>query len=219
MYKLLKKCIFTIFAFFMTICCVWLFPFVAKHPTTFSEIVQDKEKTLERYKNVWDDTTIRMINAKVPEYKLGENIGTLTIPKMDIYEMPIYYGADTVNNNWQITAPGHFGNWGIFGEKSITALGGHNYQLFSDLPKMEIGDKFIVETDFDIFIYEVTGKAIYEAEKHSWVDMAFNGKEPYSVDLLTCYPIEKVVTDDMYIVYTKMVKGTKFLIERDYIES
>lgn len=214
MLSIIRKSLFAIFAFFMTTVCVWLFPVVALNPTTFAEMLQDKEKTLEKYKDVWNDTTIREINTSAPDYKLGENIGTLTIPKMDIYEMPIYYGEDTINNNWQITAPGHLGNWGIFGEKAVTALGGHNYQLFYDLPKMEVGDKFIVQTDFDIFIYEVTGTAIYESGKHDWSDLAFNGKEPYSVDLLTCYPIEKVVTNDMYIVYTKMVKGTKFLIEK-----
>lgn len=216
MFKIIKRIFFAIFAFSMTTGCVWLFPVVAQNPTTFAELVQDKEKTLERYKDIWNDTTIRTINTKAPEYKLGEKIGTLTIPKMEIYEMPIYYGADDINNNWQITAPGHFGNWGIFGEKPVTALGGHNYQLFYDLPKMEIGDKFIVETEFDTFIYEVTGTAIYESGKHNWTELAFNSAEPYSLNLLTCYPIAKVVTNDMYIVYTKMIKGTKFLIEPSF---
>ncbi|MDE6182424.1 MAG: sortase, partial [Eubacteriales bacterium] len=214
MLSIIRKILFAIFAFFMTTACVWLFPVVAQHPTTFAEMVQDKEKTLEKYRDIWNDTTIREVNIAAPDYELGEHIGSVTIPRMEIYEMPIYYGADDINNNWQITAPGHFGNWGIFGEKAVTALGGHNYQLFYDLPKMQVGDKFIVETDFDIFIYEVTGSAIYESGKHDWSDLTFNGKEPYSVDLLTCYPIQKVVTNDMYIVYTKMVKGTKFLVEK-----
>lgn len=218
MISIIRKFLFAIFAFAMITTCVRLFPVVAQNPTTFAQLVQNKEKTLEKYKNIWNDTTIREINTKSPEYKLGEQIGTLTIPKMNIYEMPIYYGADDINNNWQITAPGHFGNWGIFGEKPVTALGGHNYQLFYDLPKLEIGDKFIVETYFDTFIYEVTGTAIYESGKHDWTELAFENKEPYSVDLLTCYPIAKVVTNDMYIVYTKMVKGTKFLIEPEFKE-
>lgn len=213
MLKIIKKILFAIFAFIMTTGCVWLFPVVAQKPTTFAELVQNKEKTLEKYKDIWNDTTIRAVNAPAPEYKLGEKIGNVTIPKMEIYEMPIYYGADDINNNWQITAPGHFGNWGIFGEKTVTALGGHNYQLFYDLPKMEAGDKFIIETDFDTFIYEVTKTAIYESGKHNWKQLAFDNTEPYSLNLLTCYPIEKIVTDDMYIVYTKMTKGTKFLVD------
>lgn len=214
MYTLIRKVIFSIMAFAVTASCVQLFEVVAQNPTTFAQMSQDKEKTLEKYKDVWNDTTIIEVDTLAPEYTLGELVGTLTIPRMNIYEMPIYYGADDINNNWQITAPGRFGNWGIFGEKAITALGGHNYQLFYDLPNMQVGDKFIVETPFDIFIYEVTGSTIYESGVHDWSDLAFNDKEPYSVDLLTCYPIEKVVTNDMYIVYTKMVSGTKFLQER-----
>lgn len=214
MFSLIRKVCFSIIAFVSTAGCVQLFADVAKHPTTFAQLEQDKEKTLEKYKDVWNDKNIVEVDAYSPEYKLGEEIGKLTIPRMDIYEMPIYYGSDDINNNWQITAPGRFGNWGIFGEKSVTALGGHNYQLFYNLPKMQVGDKFLIETPFDNFIYEVTGKTIYESGKDDWTDLAFNNKEPYSVDLLTCYPIEKIVTNDMYIVYTKMVSGTKFLKER-----
>lgn len=216
MYSVIRKTIFALIAFLGTATCVWLFPVVAKNPTTFAQFEQNKEKTLEKYKNVWEDTEIVEVDTYAPEYELGELVGTVTIPKMNIYEMPIYYGADDINNNWQITAPGRFGNWGIFGEEAITALGGHNYQLFYDLPKMEKGDKFIVETPFDIFIYEVTGSAIYHSGVDDWSDLAFNGKEPYSVDLLTCYPIQKVATNDMYIVYTKMVSGTKFLKQREF---
>lgn len=211
--KIIKKFLFSVLALFSVAVCVWLFPFVASKSTTFAQVLQDKEKTLEKYKSIWNSTKIVEIDAKAPQYKLGDRIGTLTIPKMDLYEMPIYYGEDTINNNWQITAPGKYGNWGIFGEKAVTALGGHNYQLFSELPYLEEGDKFIVELDYDTYVYEVTGNVIYDATKDNFSDMTFNGKEPYSVDLLTCYPIDKVVTDDMYIVYSKMVKGTKFLKE------
>lgn len=207
----LKKLLLSILSFIAVAGCVWLFPYVAKNSTTFAQMLQDKEVTLEKFKTVWNNNTIIEINAKPPEFEIGEKIGTLTIPRMNIYEMPIYYGEDDINNNWQITAPGKHSNWGIFGSKDITALGGHNYQLFHDLPSMQIGDRFIVDMPFDTFVYEVTGSDIYVHGDDDFSDITTTGKEPYSVDLLTCYPIAEIVTDDMYIVYTKMIKGTKFL--------
>ncbi|MEG2404673.1 MAG: sortase [Oscillospiraceae bacterium] len=192
------------------IASVLLFNDMAINPITFTQLTQNPEKTMQKYKNVWDDTTIVTKSKTDAEFVLGEKVGTITIPKMKYYERPIYYGSNNLNNNWQISTPGYLGNWGMFGDKRSAALGAHNYQLFSQLPTMEKGDLFIIETDIDTYVFEVTGMCVYNHTKDDWNKTAFADSAPYSTTLMTCYPVDAVVTKDMYLVYSKMKKGTKF---------
>lgn len=211
MFNTIKRVLLYVLTTLFMIFCIWAFPYIAKNPSTFARSVQNKEKTMEKYKNLWNNTRIVEVDDKAPKYKIGDVIGTITIPKINIYEMPIYYGQDSVNKNLQITTSENKGDWGIFGEKSITAVYGYNYQMFGNIEALEKGDKFIVELSYNTFIYEVTKSDIYNANKDNFIDIAFNGKKPYSVNLITHYPADNITTDDMYIVYAKMLKGTKFL--------
>ena len=133
-----------------------------------------------------------------------------TIPKMNIYELPIYYGESRYNNNWQITCPGHLSGFGLPGEAAPTAIGAHNYQLFSQLPSLKAGDKFIVETSVDVYVYTVVKTEVYNHLTDNWSNLSYNSKDPYDMELMTCYPIEAVVTKDTYIVTAKLQKGTEF---------
>lgn len=192
------------------IAVVTLFRPMAAHPMTFTQLAQNPEQTMKKYESLWDDKTIQTAATPKFHYQLGDQIATITIPKMDYYEMPVYYGSDPVNNNWQITAPGHLGNWNLFGEQGRSAVGAHNYQLFTRLPELEIGDKFIVENEIDVYVYEVVGTAIFDHTKDDWTQLAYQIGEDYSVTLMTCYPIDAIETQDMYLVYTKLCKGTIF---------
>lgn len=185
---------------------------MAQQPLTFTMLRQDPEATMEKYAAYWADTTITQSAEPAAAYRNGDVVGTITIPKMDYYEMPIYYGSDTVNTNWQITTAGYLGNWDMFGEPGRAVVGAHNYQLFTQLPVLEPGDRFLIETEQDIFVYEVTGHTVFDHETDDWTQVAYESAEPYSVDLMTCYPIEPgAATDgDMYIVYSRMVRGTQF---------
>lgn len=197
----------------MALFAVFGFTTFAQGAMTYTQIRQNPEETTEKYKNIWSDRTITKVPYQHRNYESGEQVGTITIPKMGYYEMPIYYGSDRVNNNWQITTLGYLGNWDMFGENGRVAAGAHNYQLFSNLPLLESGDLFLVETEVDIFIYEVIGNAIYDHTKDDWYQVAYEDALPYSVSLMTCYPIEQgaEATKDTYIVYSKMVRGTKYI--------
>ncbi|MEG0217905.1 MAG: sortase, partial [Raoultibacter sp.] len=113
--------------------------------------------------------------------------------------------------NWQITTPGYIGNWQLFGEKGMAALGAHNYQLFSELEKLGVGEKVIVETIDDIYVYVVQEAGVYDHTKQDWAEAVYTGRESYAIDLLTCYPADVLDTQDRYVVYATMQKGTIFV--------
>lgn len=207
-----NKIIITIYVLMAVFCVLGFKPF-ARDALTYTMISQNPEKTMLKYRNIWNDRTIRRIREPHHVYSSGEIVGHITIPKMGYYQMPIYYGSDTINNNWQITTAGYLGNWDMFGEKGVAAVGAHNYQLFKNLELMEPGDLFLIETPDDIFIYQVTGHAIYDHTKDVWSQVAYDNAPACSVDLMTCYPIEQgaETTQDTYIVYSKMVRGSEYV--------
>lgn len=197
----------------LALAALFLFPKMAQQATTFTMLSQDANATMEKYAGYWDDTTIISKPTQTGQYHDGEIVATITIPQMGFYEMPIYYGANDVNNNWQITTPGYVGGWDMFGERGRSAVGAHNYQLFTELPVMVPGEKFIVETAGEVFVYEVTGSHIYDHLKEDWGAVAYQAAELYSVTLMTCYPIEQgaAATKDMYLVYSRMVRGIQYV--------
>lgn len=180
------------------------------HPVTFTELEQNPKVTMSKYEQIWNDTTITEKNYTGKSYKIGDVVGTITIPSLEIYEMPVYYGETDENKNWQLTTSGYESGWRLFGEYGITAVSAYNYQLFKELPKIDVGEKFIVETDDDVYVYVVQSESVFEHENQKWEDAAFLDKEPYSVNLITNYPINVVDTEDRYIVYATIQRGTIF---------
>ncbi|MEG2982529.1 MAG: sortase [Raoultibacter sp.] len=195
---------------FFAINAVLLF-FSVINPVTFTQLAQDPAATMAKYQDVWNDTTVHEAPTREKIYAVGDVVGTVTIPKLEIYEMPIYYGTTDENKNWQITTPGYIGNWQLFGEAGMAALGAHNYQLFSELEKLGVGEKIIVETIDDTYVYVVQEADVYDHTKQDWAEAVYTGKEPYSIDLLTCYPANVLDTQDRYVVYATMQKGTIFV--------
>ena len=189
---------------------VVLFPIYVNNPLTFSQLNMNKEKTMEKYKNDWNSTTIKQIAITSNDFHNGDEVATITIPKMDIYELPIFYGANPVNNDWHITTPGPLGNWSMFGEPGVCCVGAHNYQLFKNLPLLEKGDKILIETNLDRYVYVVESTAIYNHKIDDWNTVATYHTSESALNLMTCYPIDAIKTDDMYIVYTSLQKGTVF---------
>lgn len=195
-----------------TCCNGLLYYFSTIEDVTFSQLKQNSVATIKKYKNYWNNETIKTQILTKQWYEDGDIIATLTIPNLDIYELAIYYGVDDENKNWQITTPTSNGNWQMFGEYGSSLVGAHNNQLFKNLPNLKVGDKFIIETPVDVYVYEVKQKTIYRHDKgNSWEDIVYNGKEPYSTNLVTCYPVGEMLTKDRYIIYATLQRGTIFI--------
>lgn len=170
----------------------------------------DEKSSIDKYKDDWDNQTILHTKQKQQNFKLGDIVGIITIPKMELYELPIYNGATKSNTHWQISTPGHFGNYALFGEQGVSVVGAHNYQLFKNLPSLQKNDKILIETSIDHYVYVVEDIAIYHHGIDDWATMATKHSKDASLNLMTCYPIDAVNTEDMYIVYTYLQKGTIF---------
>lgn len=201
---------FVLYTSLIIILNIFCYMFLMVNPITFTQISQDKEATMAKYEHLWDDNQIVEELTNEREYKEGNVVASITIPDMDIYELPIYYGDSDINTNWQITTPGYEGKWDMFGEPGVTCVGAHNYQLFSKLMELQPSEKLIIETNEDVYVYEVTKTAIYDHTKDNWDDFTYNDASGYSLELMSCYPLGVVDTQDMYIVYAKMTRGTKF---------
>lgn len=190
---------------------IFLFSTLAMEPLTFSQWSMNKEETLKKYKDDWDLTEINYTEEKTSNFELGDVVGTITIPRMEIYELPIYYGSNEINNNWQVTTPGHLGNYAVFGEQGVSVVGAHNYQLFKELPNLQVKDKILIETSIDRYVYVVEDTDVYHHEIDDWNSLATRQFSAAALNLMTCYPIDAIKTDDMYIVYTSLQKGTLFI--------
>ncbi|MDO4566829.1 MAG: sortase [Oscillospiraceae bacterium] len=186
------------------------FRLVVSEPLTFFELGQNPEATMLKYAPYLEDDTITHAPRRSLFYTDGEVVGYLTLPALSMYERPIYYGANSINTNWQITTSGYSGGWDLFGDPGVANIGAHNYQLFSNLPTLAEGDIVLVETEDGVYIYEVSGTAIYDADTDDWDEVAYRACPAGSVVLMTCWPVDAVETEDRYLVYTQLVSGTLF---------
>lgn len=207
----MRKKVLIILILAMAFISITLFPKLGKESITFFEVRQNKAKTLSKYKEVWDNKVIKEVVGEQKKYEYGDIVGSITIPKINLYEVPIYYGENDITNNWNLITPGYEAGWGMAGEEGIMSIGAHNYQLLFQLPNLEIGDEFIFENSIDTYVYEITGTTVYYEEKEDWYDTVYKDQEEYSINLMTCYPIEKAKTEDRYIVFSKMIKGSKLI--------
>ncbi|MBD5463728.1 MAG: class C sortase [Lachnospiraceae bacterium] len=136
---------------------------------------------------------------------VGESIGFIDIPKIDVY-LPIYNGtSDTVLQK----GVGHLeqSSYPIGGESTHSVLTGHrglpSAVLFTDLDKMEVGDLFYLHVLDEILAYRVDQVKIVLPEEID--ELKIVPGEDYCT-LVTCHP---------YAINTHrmLVRGTR----TDYI--
>lgn len=118
---------------------------------------------------------------------VGESIGYITIPKIDL-ELPIYEGSDDAVLQKGI---GHMeqSSYPIGGEGTHSVLTGHrglpDAELFTHLDKMEIGDRFYLHVLDEILAYRVDQIKVVEPNETGDLDI-IPGKDYCT--LVTCTP-------------------------------
>ena len=118
---------------------------------------------------------------------VGESIGYITIPKIDL-ELPIYEGSDDAILQKGI---GHMeqSSYPIGGESTHSVLTGHrglpDAELFTHLDKMEIGDRFYLHVLDEILAYRVDQIKVVEPNETGDLDI-IPGKDYCT--LVTCTP-------------------------------
>ncbi len=171
---------------------------IQKYQDTVAELEQEKldaakeaaSKYNEQLSNVLLEDASReedTIVSYVDMLGLGEGIGYITIPKIDV-NLPIYEGT---NDDVLSNGVGHMSqsSFPIGGESTHCVLTGHRGMpgavLFTNLDQMEVGDYFFLHVLDEILAYQVDQIKVVEPEETS--DLEIIPGEDYCT-LITCTP-------------------------------
>lgn len=152
-----------------------------------------------------ESRTIETVDLGEHSYEKGECVGLVSIPRLELFNEEILYALDGEDLKSKIATAGYLGGWSMFGDEGPSTLGSHNYQLFKELPSIQCGDIVHVKNDFGVYTYEVIDTMIFDDSEDSWKEDVYKRSRDYSVTLMTCYPIEEKNTEDMFIVFTKLI--------------
>ncbi|GAA0102374.1 sortase [Paraclostridium bifermentans] len=154
-------------------------------------------KMVEDYKE-----TIITSDIKNDEYNLGDVIGVLNIPKIDL-EVAIKRGID---NEILKDAVGHFENTSMAGEYGNFAVAGHraytSNKFFSNLDELQVGDEINVLSGNEEFKYKVNNIEVVTPDKVDVVDSTDKNKK--EITLVTCTP--KYIGSHRLIVKGEYIK-------------
>lgn len=133
------------------------------------------------------------------ELEPGKVIGKMMIPTID-KELPIVHGTESKHLKKGV---GHYIGTALPGEHQHSVLAGHRDTVFRGLEKMQIGDRFEVETLAGLFTYEVEQLEIVDSDDRTVI---VPRDEPI-LTLITCYPFYYVGNaPQRYIVTGKLVE-------------
>ena len=128
--------------------------------------------------------------------------GQLVCERLGI-DSPIYFGDNRQVLNYGIgTFPG---SW-IPGCGRTTLMSAHNDLDFAPLANVEVGDKFILTTDYGTFEYVVSEFTIV---KETEIEACHLEEEKEQVVLYTCYPFYRISgrRTERFFVYLEKVSG------------
>ena len=128
----------------------------------------------------------------------GEPIGRLTVPRMDLSIM-VVYGTETETLK---KGPGLHESTGFPGQNFLTYVAGHRTTYgapFSDIDKLEPGDKITFEVPYGTYRYEVVGHRIVRDDQIE----VLKGRGREELALQACWP--RFFASHRYIAYAKLV--------------
>ena len=128
----------------------------------------------------------------------GDPIGRLSVPRLDL-EIMVVYGTDTETLK---KGPGLHPSTGFPGQKFLTYVAGHRTTYgapFSDIDKLQPGDKISFEVPYGTYRYEVTGHVIVRDDQIE----VLRGRGREELALQACWP--RFFASHRYIAYAKLV--------------
>jgi sortase A len=112
--------------------------------------------------------------------KKGENIGVLTIPKLN-RSLPILEGASPDVLKLGV---GHFEGSVLPGENNNSVLSGHRDTVFRGLGDVGVNDDLIIETNVGQFLYKIKKVRIVDQDDRTVIVP----KPKSTLTVTTCYP-------------------------------
>lgn len=151
--------------------------------------------------NVQTNSPVLEGNVLINYPTYGSKYATIKIDSINL-ELPVYYGA-----NYTILKSGiaHDENSYFPGEGGSVIMAGHNFKSFlANLPKVNIGDKIVLDTTYGTFNYEIYDTKIVEETAVNEVPIQ---EEKEILMLYTCWPINNIGhASQRYVVYANLVK-------------
>ncbi|HZG83806.1 sortase [Paenibacillus sp.] len=133
-----------------------------------------------------------------PEPKIGEKIGDLHIPSLNV-DVPIIHGTEARELE---RGAGHYPESSLPGQGGHVYVAGHRDTVFIKLKDLKIGDTIEFATPYGTYIYEATGFQIVPDTDTS----VLAATDFETLTLQTCYPFGFIgPAPDRYIVQTKFI--------------
>ncbi|HIF1182321.1 TPA: class C sortase [Enterococcus faecium] len=154
----------------------------------YSEVNRKRKDTEQTSVTIPEDNNNIPSNVNLQKDKLGELVGEILIPKINV-DLPIYDGV----NDFQLSAGAgiltgtDYPTGGIGNHSVISAHSGiPNKKYFTDLELLKLGDKFFIDISGKKLAYQVDRiKTILPTEFEDLLPVA--GKD--YVTLMTCTPV------------------------------
>ena len=172
--------------------------FSIREQSNYADSGIDSTTTLEEF-----DISSQNIDTDKTLYPLypaeGENIGSLTIPSLNI-KLPMIQGT---NEKELKKGVGHFIQSVLPGEKDNCVISGHRETSFRKIGDLKIGDQLILKTSAGTFTYEVSGTRIVDKDDKTVIVPTDNAV----LTMTTCYPFNYIGdAQERYIVSSVLVK-------------
>ena len=149
------------------------------------------EQLLPALKEIQPDASSLHIGVPIP--KLGDFIGTLTIPRLN-KSIPIYEGTEPAQLK---KGAGHYQKSVPPGLKDNSVIAGHRDSVFTQFGSLKRGDKLIVKTGYGKFIYKIDKFRIVKANDRTVIVPT----PVATLTLSTCYPFHYIGSaPDRFIV-------------------
>ncbi len=149
----------------------------------------------EEHKIEIDKLTKELVHY--PNY--GDQYGTISLPTVGI-KVNLYHG-DSMSILKR--GAGHYAGSYFPSEGGTILIAAHNRrEYFKYLPKLNVGDPIVIDTDYGTFTYTVTNGRVETISELEKLDIQH---EEEILVLYTCYPVDALgFTDKRYVVYAKL---------------
>ncbi|MDA1362358.1 class E sortase [Glycomyces luteolus] len=179
-----------------------------------SQVINNEQETLSTdLEDIWEGEVAEegVDGAPVPE--LGDAFARMWAPDIRPESWTLVEGTEPADIEY---APGRYMDGAYPGEQGNFTLAGHNVPaIFSEIRSLQAGDKVVIETKENFYIYEVQEHVVVDETQVEITEPvpgqpgAEPGDDDYWLTLFTCHP--RWDNYQRYVVYSQLVDT----IERD----
>ncbi|MDR0920961.1 MAG: class D sortase [Lactobacillales bacterium] len=177
--------------------------------TTSLLLLNDKPDFQKKSVNLYDGVDNqksddgKLLASQITYPKVGDRYGEVIIDKVDI-KTPLFYGDST---DVLAQGAGMYANSKFPGEMGTTIIGGHNQPIFGNIYYLQVGDEFVIKTNYGEFTYRVIETKIIQSDDPMVLEELGQTKEQRAF-LYTCYPLDAIGwARDRAIVIGKQISG------------